>query len=96
MASRAIPARRTHFACVVEVKDTSMATGTVKLFNPSDGGRDIFVHVSVADAGGADKVGQGQKVSYDVVTTDRGRFIRRNRAMQLELGTRRPRWPRVL
>jgi CspA family cold shock protein len=54
MASRAIPARRTHFACAVEVKDTSMATGTVKWFNPrkagflqpSGGGRDIFVHIS--------------------------------------------------
>jgi cold shock protein len=46
---------------VVEVKDTSMATGTVKWFNPqkgygfvqpSDGGRDIFVHISAVEQAG--------------------------------------------
>jgi cold shock CspA family protein len=86
MASRAIPARPIHFACAVEVKDTSMATGTVKWFNPheagflqpSGGGRDVATLV------------ERQKVSYDVVTTDRGRTAagiqdrpsRRNRATQ--------------
>jgi hypothetical protein len=61
MASRAIPARRTHFACVVEVKDTSMATGTVKWLSPQ------------IDYAGLTNLIKGQKVSYDVVTTDRGR-----------------------
>jgi cold shock CspA family protein len=33
-----------------------MATGTVKWFNPSDGGRDIFVHVSVVAQAGLTKL----------------------------------------
>jgi CspA family cold shock protein len=59
-----------------------MATGTVKWFNPqkgygfiqpSDGGRDVFVHISAVEQAGLSTLVEGQKVSYDVVTTDRGR-----------------------
>ncbi len=50
------------FACAVEVKDTSMATGTVKWFNPQEAG---FIQPS----GGHDvtTLVERQKVSYDVV-----------------------------
>ena len=50
-----------------------MATGTVKWFNatkgfgfiqPTDGGTDVFVHIS-AD------LNEGQKISYDVVADKR-------------------------
>ena len=58
-----------------------MATGTVKFFNvqrgfgfiqPSDGSRDVFVHVSAVERAGMQTLVEGQKVSYDVVT-ERGK-----------------------
>jgi CspA family cold shock protein len=58
-----------------------MATGTVKWFNPqkgygfiqpSDGGSDVFVHISAVQEAGLTTLTEGQKISYDVVTTDRG------------------------
>lgn len=58
-----------------------MATGTVKFFNtqkgfgfiePSDGSRDVFVHVSAVERAGMSTLNEGQKVSYDVVT-ERGK-----------------------
>ncbi len=63
-------------------KETSvMATGTVKWFNatkgygfiqPSDGGKDVFVHVSAVERAGLNGLNEGQKVSYEVAT-ERGR-----------------------
>jgi CspA family cold shock protein len=59
-----------------------MASGTVKWFNaqkgygfiqPSDGGKDVFVHISAVEQAGLSNLAEGQKVSYDVVTTDRGK-----------------------
>jgi cold shock protein len=59
-----------------------MASGTVKWFNsqkgygfiqPSDGGRDVFVHISAVEQAGLSTLNEGQKVNYDVITTDRGR-----------------------
>jgi CspA family cold shock protein len=59
-----------------------MATGTVKWFNaqkgfgfiqPSDGGKDVFVHISAVEQAGISNLAEGQKVSYDLVTTDRGK-----------------------
>ena len=59
-----------------------MATGTVKWFNaqkgfgfiqPSDGGKDVFVHISALEKAGISNLAEGQKVSYDLVTTDRGK-----------------------
>jgi CspA family cold shock protein len=58
-----------------------MATGTVKFFNtqkgfgfiqPTDGSRDVFVHVSALERSGMRTLVEGQKVSYDVVT-ERGK-----------------------
>jgi CspA family cold shock protein len=58
-----------------------MATGTVKFFNatrgfgfiqPSDGSKDVFVHVSAVERAGMRTLVEGQKVSYDVVT-ERGK-----------------------
>lgn len=59
-----------------------MASGTVKWFNPqkgygfiqpSDGGSDVFVHISAVEQAGMSTLAEGQKVNYDVITTDRGR-----------------------
>ena len=58
-----------------------MATGTVKWFNsqkgfgfiqPSDGSKDVFVHISAVERAGLNSLNEGQKVSYDVVT-ERGK-----------------------
>ena len=58
-----------------------MATGTVKFFNtqkgfgftqPTDGSKDVFVHISAVERAGMRTLVEGQKVSYDVVT-ERGK-----------------------
>ena len=58
-----------------------MATGTVKFFNvqkgfgfiqPTDGSRDVFVHISAVERAGMRSLIEGQKVSYDIVT-ERGK-----------------------
>ena len=52
-----------------------MATGTVKWFNatkgfgfivPSDGGKEVFVHITAVQAAGLRGLYDGQKISYDV------------------------------
>jgi cold shock protein len=58
-----------------------MATGTVKFFNtqkgfgfiqPTDGSKDVFVHISAVERSGMNTLTEGQKVSYEVVT-ERGK-----------------------
>ena len=58
-----------------------MAIGTVKWFNPakgfgfiepSDGGRDVFVHVTAVERAGMNTLSPGQKISFEV-TTERGK-----------------------
>ena len=58
-----------------------MPTGTVKFFNtqkgfgfiqPSDGGKDVFVHISAVERAGMRTLVEGQKVSYEIVT-ERGK-----------------------
>ena len=58
-----------------------MASGTVKFFNtqkgfgfiqPSDGGKDVFVHISAVQKAGLQTLMEGQKVSYELVT-ERGK-----------------------
>ena len=58
-----------------------MAQGTVKFFNsqkgfgfiaPSDGSKDVFVHISAVERAGMRTLVEGQKVSYEIVT-DRGK-----------------------
>jgi CspA family cold shock protein len=58
-----------------------MPTGTVKWFNaqksygfiePSDGGKDVFVHISAVERAGLNSLQEGQKVNYEV-ERDRGK-----------------------
>jgi CspA family cold shock protein len=58
-----------------------MATGTVKFFNtqkgfgfitPTDGGKDVFVHISAVERAGMSTLNEGQRISYEVVT-ERGK-----------------------
>jgi CspA family cold shock protein len=63
-----------------------MPVGTVKWFNatkgfgfimPSDGGKDVFVHITAVQAAGLKGLNEGQKVSYDLVT-ERGKTAASN------------------
>jgi CspA family cold shock protein len=63
-----------------------MATGTVKFFNtqkgygfiePSDGGKDVFVHITAVERAGMSTLREGQKLSYDVVS-ERGKTAAAN------------------
>jgi CspA family cold shock protein len=67
-----------------------MANGTVKWFNPekgfgfiqpTDGGKDVFLHITAVQAAGLTTVSDNQKVSYDVVC-ERGKLA----AANLKLG----------
>ncbi len=58
-----------------------MATGTVKWYNaqkgygfiePSDGGKDVFVHATAVEAAGLRGLNDGQQVSYEL-QEDRGK-----------------------
>ena len=59
-----------------------MATGTVKWFNsqkgygfiqPSNGGPDVFVHISAVERAGMDGLNEGQTLSYELEQGQRGR-----------------------
>ena len=63
-----------------------MATGTVKWFNatkgfgfiqPSDGGKDVFVHISAVEKAGLRGLNEGQAISYEVVS-ERGKSAAAN------------------
>jgi len=52
-----------------------VATGTVKWFNPvkgfgfiqpSDGSKDVFVHISAVERAGLESLREGQKVTFDL------------------------------
>ena len=54
----------------------TVATGTVKWFNPTkgygfiqpaNGGKDVFVHISAVEKAGLSSLNEGATVSYDVV-----------------------------
>jgi CspA family cold shock protein len=59
-----------------------MATGTVKWFNsqkgygfiqPTNGGADVFVHISAVERAGMDGLNEGQNLSYELEQGQRGR-----------------------
>ena len=55
-------------------------TGTVKWFNaakgfgfiqPTDGSKDVFVHISAVERAGMSTLDEGQKVTFDIVADRR-------------------------
>ena len=63
------------------MRDSNMATGTVKFFNqtrgfsfitPDDGSKDVFVHISAVERSGLTTLTEGQKVSFEVQPDARG------------------------
>lgn len=64
-----------------------MPQGTVKWFNaakgygfiePSDGSKDVFVHISAVQRAGLPGLTEGQTVSYDVVPGQNGKSSAEN------------------
>ncbi len=58
-----------------------MALGTVKWFNaqkgfgfiqPTDGSKDVFVHISAVERAGLGSLREGQKIRYEVIS-ERGK-----------------------
>jgi CspA family cold shock protein len=61
----------------IQGKETKMATGTVKWFNPTKGygfiqpqggGKDVFVHISAVERAGLNTLNEGQTVQYEIVS----------------------------
>jgi CspA family cold shock protein len=59
-----------------------MPVGTVKWFNsqkgygfiqPTDGAKDVFVHISAVEAAGLGNLNEGQKVSFEVERGQQGK-----------------------
>jgi cold shock protein len=59
-----------------------MTTGTVKWFNaqkgygfiqPSDGSKDVFVHISAVERAGLGSLNEGQKVTFDLERGQQGK-----------------------
>ena len=64
------------------LEEMTMATGTVKWFNttkgfgfiePSDGSKDVFVHISAVERAGLSSLVEGQKVSYELQSGQEGK-----------------------
>src|SRR5215813_1276459 len=67
-------------------QETRMASGTVKWFNatkgygfiqPSDGGKDVFVHISAVQRAGLTSLNEGQRVEFELVS-NRGKTSAEN------------------
>lgn len=57
-------------------------SGTIKFFNaekgygfirPSDGGRDIFVHITAVEQAGLTSLNEGQKLTFEVEPDKKGK-----------------------
>jgi cold shock protein len=64
-----------------------MSEGTVKWFNaqkgygfiqPSDGSKDVFVHITAVERAGLSGLNEGQKVSFDLEQGQRGKISATN------------------
>lgn len=64
-----------------------MAKGTVKWFNaakgygfiePSDGSKDVFVHISAVERAGLPGLSEGQTITYDVTPGQNGKSSAEN------------------
>jgi cold shock protein len=62
--------------------DVAMSEGTVKWFNtqkgygfiqPSDGSKDVFVHITAVERAGLTGLNEGQKVSFDLERGQQGK-----------------------
>jgi CspA family cold shock protein len=72
-----------------ELETETVATGTVKWFNPTKGygfiqpqggggGKDVFVHISAVERAGLSTLNEGQTVEYELVTGRNGKSSAEN------------------
>jgi CspA family cold shock protein len=63
-------------------KNVMAQQGTIKFFNadkgygfikPSDGGRDIFVHITAVEQAGLASLNEGQKISFEIEPDKKGK-----------------------
>jgi cold shock protein len=64
-----------------------MSTGTVKWFNatkgfgfiePTEGGADVFVHISAVEQAGLGTLKEGQRISFEAVRGQKGKMAAEN------------------
>ena len=64
-----------------------MSVGTVKWFNPSkgygfieptDGGKDVFIHISALEKAGIASLNEGQKIQFEIVSGQNGKSSAEN------------------
>ncbi len=64
-----------------------MSEGTVKWFNsqkgygfiqPTDGSKDVFVHITAVERAGLSGLNEGQKVSFDLERSQQGKMSATN------------------
>jgi cold shock protein len=76
--------QRSHLC--VGTRRSTMASGTVKWFNPTkgygfiqpaDGGKDVFVHISAVQRAGLTSLNEGQRVEFELVS-NRGKASAEN------------------
>jgi len=69
-----------------KIRRCRMASGNVKWFNPtkgygfiqpSEGGKDVFVHISAVERAGLSTLNEGQRVEYELVS-NRGKTSAEN------------------
>ena len=69
------------------LEEITIATGTVKWFNPAkgfgfiepeDGSKDAFVHISAVERAGLSTLAEGQKVSYELQPGQNGKSSAEN------------------
>ena len=70
-----------------KILEIRMSLGTVKWFNPSkgygfieptDGGKDVFIHISALEKAGIASLNEGQKVQFEVVAGQNGKSSAEN------------------
>jgi cold shock protein len=73
-------------ARVAPAVETTVLSGTVKWFNPTkgygfiartNGGKDVFIHISAVEAAGLSTLAEGQNVTFDIVV-NRGKEAAEN------------------
>jgi CspA family cold shock protein len=77
-----------HIGWIAELQENdAMSEGTVKWFNaqkgygfiqPSDGSKDVFVHISAVERAGLGGLNEGQKVSFDLERGQQGKLAATN------------------
>ncbi len=80
------------------LEEITMATGTVKWFNPAkgygfiepeDGSKDVFVHISAVERAGLSSLSEAQKVSYELQPGQGGKSSAENLSV-IELPRKAP------